>query len=98
MHTVHAGDSFVICGRCLRLHCVSLFELQWSEQGQSIIRYCSPGGFISSLVNIYRTTGATGDGSWAILAKLNNPTVASDGVGGYIISDSINNVLRRIVR
>lgn len=102
--------------RCI--HCPICCTSQWSEQGNTCIRYVSAGGIISTsestsqlqgdneskepiipapfaVANVQRSNGATGDGGFAVLAKLWNPTVAADGLGGYIISDGEGSLVIR---
>lgn len=70
-------------------------SLQISTQGDSRVRYVSPLGIISTVAG--NGVGAlNGDGGRATSASLWNPSISpyDDGIGGWLISDSNNRVVR----
>lgn len=65
-----------------------------SNQWDNRVRYVSPLGIISTVMGT-GVASLTGDGGRATLATLNNPSIGTDdGVGGWLISDANNNVVR----
>lgn len=67
-----------------------------SEQGNNIIRYVTAAGNLATVAGVVGGGGSTGDGGLATAALLSNPTIVSDGTGGWLVNDISNNVVRRL--
>jgi len=71
-------------------------ELLIGESTASRVREVAS-GMVRDVVSVGRGRGFSGDGGPATQAQLNGPAaLALDGDGGYLISDSRNNVIRQV--
>lgn len=67
-----------------------------ADSGNNRVRRINPSGFISTLAG-NGTSGSSGDGSLATLARLNSPQgVAADALGSIYIADTNNHRIRQV--
>jgi hypothetical protein len=68
-----------------------------ADTGNQVVRMVSAGGVITRVAGTTGTAGSTGDDAPATDAQLNFPNaVAVTGDGGFLIADTINQVVRKV--
>lgn len=67
-----------------------------SELGNQVIRYVTAAGVLTTVAGTPGVAGSSGDGGLALAARLSDPLVSADGLGGWIIADVGNVVVRRL--
>jgi len=72
-------------------------NLYFADNFNSVVRKIDTAGTISTVAGISGSLGYTGDGGPATSAELDQPSgVKADGAGNIYISDSNNNVIRKV--
>jgi hypothetical protein len=66
------------------------------SQGNQVVRYVTAAGILTTVAGTAGSSGTTGDGGLATSARLNNPAISADGTGGWLVTDTWNNVVRRL--